>query len=198
MKLLKTRLTIAVNVETAESNELHLDIKNSASGLETITPVVDNGRAVHSLLVDAGTTVEIRPRSAQLYVMPFDQVVTVPAVIESCLPDIRFDALAGLFVHGSTDPPVEGAKVDLVQFNQEKVLESSVSDKNGAFTFGPLNPHSQYDVKLAHADYRFQQRTADQGNFIFNAFELANVDIIITDDAGNALSDVVVVLSGPG
>ena len=86
----------------------------------------------------------------------------------------------------------------LREFSDQSVQNNVNSLKKGAFQFGPLNPHNQYDVQLAHDDYRFQQRTADENNFVFNSFELANIDIVINDENGQLLSDVVVVLSGPG
>ena len=200
--MVKTRQNIVVNVEDhIVDGDLHLDIKNSASGLETITPVIDNDKATYTMLAAAGTTIEIRPRSAQLYVQPADMVITVPSVIDACLGDVRFDALAGLFVTGSTDPPVSEATVNLVKYgDNDEVYASLVSDEGGNFQFGPLNPHNQYDVKLAHADYRFQQRTASNNQFVFNAFELANIAIVVKDQlasADQALDGVVVVLSGP-
>ena len=45
------------------------------------------------MFAEAGTTIEIRPRSAKLYVQPDGMVITVPSQIESCLTDVRFDAL---------------------------------------------------------------------------------------------------------
>ena len=44
LKLIKTRLYIVVNVANVGDSDLHLDIKSSLNGLETITPVIDNDK----------------------------------------------------------------------------------------------------------------------------------------------------------
>ena len=117
--------------------------------------------------------------------------VKIPAKFDSCLSDIEFDGLEGLFIEGQTNPPVDGTTVSL-KINDD-VIETMKTTSDGSYKFGPMDPHKEYTISVVHDDYRFIK----SDGYNFDAFELANVAIRVVGEDGNEMADVLVKLSGP-
>merc|ERR1711962_1746818 len=118
--------------------------------------------------------------------------VKIPNELESCLSDVEFDGLEGLFINGQISPPVEGANVNLNR-NGGDIIDSLITKSDGSYKFGPMDPHKEYSVSVDHNDYRF----IPSDGYNVDAFELANVAIIVVGEDGKEMADVKVILSGP-
>ena len=117
--------------------------------------------------------------------------VKIPSKFDSCLSDIEFDGLEGLFIEGQTNPPVDGTTVSL-KINDD-VIETLTTKSDGGYKFGPMDPHKEYTIAVTHDDYRFIQ----SDGYNFDAFELANVAIRVVGEDGREMAEVLVKLSGP-
>ena len=90
---------------------------------------------------------------------------------------------------------MDGASVSLKI--SDDVIETLTTKSDGSYKFGPMDPHKEYTIDVVHDDYRFIQSDASDGNYNFDAFELANVAIRVVGEDGREMGDVLVKLSGP-
>lgn len=115
-----------------------------------------------------------------------------------CVTNARtFRASRGLIVDGRIQPPLGGARV-VMSFPQQADRSpiETTSDKDGRFTFGPLDKSVQYDIVASKESYVFTDY--DRQRQTFGAHKLCEIVATVRDEAGAALAGVLLSLSGAG
>lgn len=190
LSVTQTKQKIKVNLREHQDDTLELVITTGET-IRNRLPDYEAPFATYELIVSPGDEIEIVPKSAALYIQPLQISVKIPSKFDSCLSDIEFDGLEGLFINGRISPPVEKAEVSL-KINDD-VIDTLMTKSDGSYKFGPMDPHKEYTIALVHDDYRFIQ----SDGYNFDAFELANVAIKVVGEDGREMADVLVKLSGP-
>ena len=134
------------------------------------------------------------PRSDIWLFDPRDQTMTIGETCDS--NQVTFLARRGLFIDGSTNPPVSEANVTLYRFQLDTdqdssvdidgqsmiLLASSSTDANGTFHFGPLSNTRSYDVRIHKVGHVFTRLSSSSYNF--QTEKLASILVRIKDVDG--------------
>ncbi|CAF0788984.1 unnamed protein product [Adineta steineri] len=138
----------------------------------------------------------IFPRSEIWLFEPEQNTITISS--DNCQSNqVKFVARRGLFINGSTYPPVVDANVSLYiasTDNQDEksididgqsmnLLLSSWTKSDGTYTFGPLSNTRSYHVVIKKAGHVFTRKSASS-LYDFNSEKLASILVQIKDIDG--------------
>jgi len=115
------------------------------------------------------------------------------SVANDCQVDSAvFTATKGLFVTGSIEPALSGAKIELSSTSLPQPALTS-TDAKGKYSLGPFPRDLEYTMHAEKVGYVITQ-TSKKGHFV--ASKLASIVVNIVDVNGVALGEAVVSLSG--
>ena len=134
------------------------------------------------------------PRSDIWLFDPRDQTMSIAESCES--NQVTFVARRGLFIDGSTHPPVAEANVTLYRAKLDTdqdpsvdidgqpmaLLASSWTDADGTYRFGPLSNTRSYAVRIHKVGHVFTQQSSS--SYKFNTEKLASILVRIKDVDG--------------
>jgi hypothetical protein len=107
-----------------------------------------------------------------------------------------FEGRLGVFIDGLISPPIDGVLVTILTSSGEKIKELT-SDENGKYRLGPLDSSIEYTATAEKEGFVFS-RVDDQPVGHFKSFKLGKIHVQVTDTSGQALSSVLLSLSGLG
>ncbi|XP_061085827.1 BOS complex subunit NOMO1 [Conger conger] len=141
----------------------------------------------------AGEKVTVTPSSKELLFYPPEVEATITG--DGCpgrLVDIA--GRAGLFLEGQVSPELEGVEISISERGAATPLITVATNENGAYSVGPLHSDLQYDISASKEGFVLTPVEGTQGDF--KAFALAGVTFEIKAEDGQALSGVLLSLSG--
>ncbi|CAB1344572.1 unnamed protein product [Coregonus sp. 'balchen'] len=141
----------------------------------------------------AGERITVIPSSKELLFYPPEVEATITG--ESCpgrVVDIA--GRAGLFLEGQVTPELQGVEISITERGAQAPLITVATNENGAYSVGPLHSDRQYDISASKEGFILSPVEGNQGDF--KAFALAGVTFKIKSEDGQALSGVLLSLSG--
>lgn len=106
-----------------------------------------------------------------------------------------FRATKGLIVDGHIKPKLAGASVTMTfPGSADRTPIETTTDKDGRFSFGPLDNSVEYHIVAAKESYVFSEY--DRATQSFGAHKLCEIVASVRDEQGNALAGVLLSLSG--
>ncbi|XP_022061229.2 nodal modulator 1 [Acanthochromis polyacanthus] len=141
----------------------------------------------------AGEKITVTPSSKELLFYPPEVEATITG--ESCpgrLVDIT--GRAGLFLEGKVSPELQGVEISITERGAATPLITVATNEMGAYSVGPLHSDRQYDISASKEGFVLSPVEGTQGDF--KAFALAGVTFKIKSEDGQALSGVLLSLSG--
>ena len=140
----------------------------------------------------SGEQYAVFPKSDLWLFEPDHSTLTVNA--NNCQSNqVKFLARRGLFIHGSTHPPVAEANVSLyttatdgqsveIDGQPMTLLLSSWTSTDGKYSFGPLTNTRSYHVVIQKVGHVFTRRSSSA--YDFNSEKLASIHVQIKDVDG--------------
>lgn len=188
---------IVLSEENITSIVVSVQKENDEKDTERI--ILQNYTLTKDNLFEYHFTFWAQPRTALILTPLSEQILFHPPSIkffvpDDCSPDsVSFKGKTGLFIHGKVIPPLEGVKITVSEVSGQQQVISMITDAKGSYVVGPLDSDLEYNVGADKEGYIFS-KLEKQGNFA--AFKLAEVDITVQGEAKEALSGVLVSLSG--
>uniref|UniRef100_A0AAQ5XU85 Prealbumin-like fold domain-containing protein n=1 Tax=Amphiprion ocellaris TaxID=80972 RepID=A0AAQ5XU85_AMPOC len=141
----------------------------------------------------AGEKITVTPSSKELLFYPPEVEATITG--ESC-PGRLVDIIgrAGLFLEGKVSPELQGVEISITERGAATPLITVATNEMGAYSVGPLHSDRQYDISASKEGFVLSPVEGTQGDF--KAFALAGVTFKIKSEDGQALSGVLLSLSG--
>uniref|UniRef100_A0A3P8TWT2 NODAL modulator 1 n=1 Tax=Amphiprion percula TaxID=161767 RepID=A0A3P8TWT2_AMPPE len=141
----------------------------------------------------AGEKITVTPSSKELLFYPPEVEATITG--ESC-PGRLVDIIgrAGLFLEGKVSPELQGVEISITERGAATPLITVATNEMGAYSVGPLHSDRQYNISASKEGFVLSPVEGTQGDF--KAFALAGVTFKIKSEDGQALSGVLLSLSG--
>ncbi|KAH8306904.1 hypothetical protein KR044_000535 [Drosophila immigrans] len=190
-----------VRVLSTEPNadSLRLAVETEANGRQIITPLAESHKVDgkyayrYDTYLKPDEIMNIAPLSDVLLFAPQHQQV----VGGSDCVDIAFNFVAtrGLILRGKVVPAIKDAKVTLSfpDYPEREAVETLTS-VTGEFKFGPIDESLKFELKAEKESYVFSEYSRQSNSF--SAHKLCEIEVTVTDDAGQPLSGVLLSLSG--
>ncbi|XP_034104568.1 nodal modulator 3 [Drosophila albomicans] len=190
-----------VRVLSTEPNadSLRLAVETEANGRQIITPIAESHKVDgkyayrYDTYLKPDEIMNIAPISDVLLFAPQHQQV----VGGSDCVDIAFNFVAtrGLILRGKVVPPIKDAKVTLsFPEHPEREVIDTLTSVTGEFKFGPIDESLKFELKAEKESYVFSEYNRQSNSF--SAHKLCEIEVTVTDDAGQPLSGVLLSLSG--
>ncbi|KAH8252554.1 hypothetical protein KR032_000575 [Drosophila birchii] len=193
----KTGIRVLSTEPTAES--IRLILESESAGQEVITPVAESHKVDGKFAYRYDTylkpeqVLRVTPVSDVLLFAPQQQEI----VGSSDCVDIAFNFVAtrGLILRGKVVPAIKDAKITL-SFPDQPDLQSleALTSVTGEFKFGPIDEALKFDLKAEKESYVFSDYNRQTASF--SAHKLCEITVVVKDEAGQALSGVLLSLSG--
>lgn len=140
-------------------------------------------------------TIKITPQSDTLLFEPKAQTITMHA--NDCANVLAsFKAIRGKFIEGQVNPPLEGVAITIAATDSSYLPTPAhlTTQSDGTFSYGPLNPNGVYTVDAVLENYVITPVAGQEGQF--SAKKLSKLEFSVQSPEGEALSDVLLSISG--
>ncbi|XP_043257934.1 uncharacterized protein LOC122400490 [Colletes gigas] len=182
----------------------------SASALDGVKVTIENGGEVVTLgplkPVQHGNVYryefEFKAKTDYIYtITPLSNVLlfSPPSLkvlgVNDCQNDIAtFIGDLGKIISGKINPPLEGVTVQIFGNDKNTPIHTSVTEKDGAYSIGPLDGKVDYSVAAEKEGFVI---VGPDSNGVFSAHKLAEIIVQVSDQADNiSLQGVLLSLSG--
>ncbi|XP_023031722.1 nodal modulator 3 [Drosophila willistoni] len=193
----KTGLRVLSSEPNADS--LKLVVESESLGKQTITPTAEahkvDGKYAYryDAYLKPEEVLDVTPLSDVLLFAPQHQQI----VGASDCVDIAFNFVAnrGLILRGKVVPAIKDAKITLSFPDQPELANlEALTSVTGEFKFGPIDESLAFDLHAEKESYVFSEYNRQTASF--SAHKLCEIVVNVKDEAGEALSGVLLSLSG--
>lgn len=172
---------------TSKSGTEKIEFKLNEQGLENYHVYQ------HDFFLEQGEKITLAPVSEIMLFTP----TTLEVIGASDCTDVsnKIRARKGLLINGKTTPPIKDAKITLLFPNNPEMSSLvALTNDNGNFRFGPIDPSIAVELSAEKESYVFS--AFDKTTNSFSGHKLCEIIVTVKDDAGNRLPGVLLSLSG--
>ncbi|KAM7342613.1 BOS complex subunit NOMO1 [Cochliomyia hominivorax] len=193
------KVGVRVLIPDSSEDSLKFLIESELLGKKLVTPVAEShkvdGKYAYrfDIHLKPDEVLRITPKSDILLFEPFTKEIVGS---NDCV-DVAFNFVAskGLILRGKVVPAIKDAKITLTfPKNPELSSQTSFTSITGEFKFGPINDQLYYELSGEKESYVFSEYNPSTNSF--SVHKLCEIIVKVKDEAGQALSGVLISLSG--
>jgi hypothetical protein len=125
--------------------------------------------------------------------MTTEKIINVESECQENSDNLKFIIKSGILIEGKVTPAIKDIKISAYNKNDNSIITTSLTNKEGKYKIGPLSMDDEYELKAVKEGYKIYPN-ADNKHF-FKCEKLSYLKVKVQDLEGNPLSGVFISLS---
>ena len=197
VKKLNIIISINSNIENEENNteqnikQLNVEINYNTKETEFVFYTKPNSK--FKLIPSFDPKKNDQEIINTLLFMTTEKIINVESECQENSDNLKFIIKSGILIEGKVTPPIKDIKISAYNKNDNSIITTSLTNKEGKYKIGPLSMDDEYELKAVKEGYKIYP-TSENKHF-FKCEKLSYLKVKVQDLDGNPLSGVFISLS---